>query len=84
MRSGCPPTARDIRGLIESYVREEFQYRDALKLGLDRDDTLMVVNVGNDLHVAGYSPWNCELTSATGQQRHWPPADNLVCSALNS
>lgn len=30
-----------MRGLIEAYVREEIYYREALTLGLDRDDTLI-------------------------------------------
>jgi hypothetical protein len=36
-----PPTIQELRGLIETYVKEEIYYREALKLGLDRDDTLI-------------------------------------------
>ena len=36
-----PPTPEEIRGLIDAYVKEEVYYREALKLGLDRDDTLI-------------------------------------------
>jgi len=36
-----PPTAQELRGLIDSYVKEEVYYREALKFGLDRDDTLI-------------------------------------------
>jgi parvulin-like peptidyl-prolyl isomerase len=36
-----PPTDRELRGLIDAYVKEEVYYREALKLGLDRDDTLI-------------------------------------------
>jgi hypothetical protein len=36
-----PPTAQELRGLVDSYVKEEVYYREALKLGLDRDDTLI-------------------------------------------
>jgi hypothetical protein len=36
-----PPTTEELRGLVESYVKEEIYYREALELGLDRDDTLI-------------------------------------------
>ncbi len=36
-----PPTPEELRGLVDSYVKEEVYYREALKLGLDRDDTLI-------------------------------------------
>lgn len=36
-----PPTPRELQGLIDTFVKEEVYYREALKLGLDRDDTLV-------------------------------------------
>jgi hypothetical protein len=36
-----PPTEQELHGLIDAYVKEEVYYREALKLGLDRDDTLI-------------------------------------------
>ena len=36
-----PPTAEEIRGLVDDYVREEVYYREAMALGLDRDDTVI-------------------------------------------
>jgi len=36
-----PPTQKELRGLIDTYVKEEIYYREAVKLGLDRDDTLI-------------------------------------------
>lgn len=33
-----PPTKAELRGLVETHVREEILYREALKMGLDRDD----------------------------------------------
>jgi len=36
-----PPTAQELAGLIDDYIREEELYREALVLGLDRDDTLI-------------------------------------------
>ena len=34
-----PPTDEELAGLIRDHVREEVYYRDAIALGLDRDDT---------------------------------------------
>ena len=36
-----PPTQRELEGLIESLVRDEVYYREALALGLDKDDPIM-------------------------------------------
>jgi len=36
-----PPTPQELNGLIEGRVREEVYYREALKLGLDRDDAII-------------------------------------------
>ena len=36
-----PPTPPELKGLIEAFVKEEVYYREAVKLGLDRDDTLI-------------------------------------------
>ena len=33
-----PPTEQELSGLIESYVRDEIYYREALAMGLDRND----------------------------------------------
>ncbi len=35
------PTDEEMRGLIENFVREEIFYREALAMGLDRDDPLV-------------------------------------------
>ena len=35
------PSPQEMRGLIDAYVKEEIYYREAIKLGLDRDDTLI-------------------------------------------
>jgi len=35
------PTSAQLRSLVESRVREEILYREALALGLDRDDTIV-------------------------------------------
>ena len=36
-----PPTPQELNGLIQAFVKEEVYYREAVKLGLDRDDTLI-------------------------------------------
>lgn len=36
-----PPTRSELEGLIEDFVREEVYYREALAMGLDRDDTIV-------------------------------------------
>lgn len=36
-----PPDAAELASLVDAYVREEIYYREALALGLDRDDTVI-------------------------------------------
>jgi hypothetical protein len=36
-----PPTATEQEGLIENFIREEVLYREALAMGLDRDDPIV-------------------------------------------
>ncbi|MEQ1715287.1 MAG: peptidylprolyl isomerase [Hyphomicrobium sp.] len=36
-----PPTAPELKGLIDDFVKEEISYREALALGLDKDDTVI-------------------------------------------
>jgi hypothetical protein len=36
-----PPTEEELDGLIEDHIREEVYYREALAMGLDRDDTIV-------------------------------------------
>lgn len=36
-----PPSAQELEGLIEEHIREEILYREALAMGLDRDDTIV-------------------------------------------
>ena len=36
-----PPTPQELDGLTKAFVKEEVYYREAVKLGLDRDDTLI-------------------------------------------
>jgi len=36
-----PPTETELRGLVDDYIRQEVLYREALKMGLDRDDEII-------------------------------------------
>ena len=36
-----PPTREELEGLVESHIREEVMVREALALGLDRDDAII-------------------------------------------
>jgi hypothetical protein len=36
-----PPTETELNGLLESFIKEEVYYREALALGLDKDDTIL-------------------------------------------
>lgn len=36
-----PPTSSEVKGLIDDHVKEEILYREALALGLDKDDTVI-------------------------------------------
>jgi hypothetical protein len=36
-----PPTAAELKGLVDGYVREEIAVREAMATGLDRDDTII-------------------------------------------
>lgn len=36
-----PPTAEELKGLVDGFVREEIAVREAMATGLDRDDTII-------------------------------------------
>ena len=36
-----PPTSNELKGLIDNYVLEEIYYRQAIAMGIDRDDTII-------------------------------------------
>ena len=38
---GRPPNEEDLKGIINQLVEEEILYREALKLGLDKDDIII-------------------------------------------
>jgi len=43
------PTAEELDGLIESFIREEILYREALALGLEKDDVIIRRRLGQKL-----------------------------------
>jgi hypothetical protein len=64
-----PPTQRELDGLIEDYIREEVYYREALAMGLDRDDTIIRRRLRQKMEfltedlVESKSPSDVELTA---------------------
>ncbi|MBR2536582.1 MAG: hypothetical protein IKE66_10970 [Hyphomicrobium sp.] len=36
-----PPTAEELKGLVDAFVKEEIYYSEAIALGLDQDDTVI-------------------------------------------
>ena len=36
-----PPTDAELKGLVDEYVKEEIATREAVAMGLDRDDTII-------------------------------------------
>ncbi len=36
-----PPTPAELNGLVDDHIREEIYYREAMAMGLDRDDTIV-------------------------------------------
>lgn len=62
-----PPTISELKGLIDDYVREEVYFREALVLGLDKDDTVIrrrlrqKMEFLSDAEIAALSPTDAEL-----------------------
>ena len=44
-----PPTAEEMEGLVEAYIREEVLYREALAMGLEREDTIIKRRLGQKM-----------------------------------
>ncbi|MGH0033681.1 MAG: peptidyl-prolyl cis-trans isomerase [Myxococcota bacterium] len=44
-----PPSQDELRGLVDGYVREEALYREGVRMGLDRDDTIIRRRVAQKL-----------------------------------
>jgi hypothetical protein len=48
---GRPPSAEELTGLIDTWVRDEILYREGIALGLDRDDAVVKRRVRQKLEV---------------------------------
>jgi peptidyl-prolyl cis-trans isomerase C len=70
-----PPTAEEWQGLLEAHIREEVLYRQALALGLDRDDTIVRRRLAQKFEflaqdlAASHPPTDAELASFFEQHR---------------
>ena len=59
-----PPTEDELQGLVRDYIREEAAYREALALGLDRDDMIVRRRLRQKLEFV-----SDDLATRTGTQR---------------
>jgi len=78
-----PPTSEELQGAIDQHVREEIYFREALALGLDREDTIVrrrmaqkMRFISEDLATAA-EPTEGELTSFLEQneERYRTPGE---------
>lgn len=53
---GRAPTPRELRGLVESWMREELLYREALRRGLDRDDLVIRRRLTDEMRLLAGDP----------------------------
>ena len=70
---GRPPSAAELRHLIDQYVRDEIVYREGVALGLERDDIVVKRRVRQKLEVM------VEEEAATA-----PPTDADLAAYLNA
>ncbi|MEN9683867.1 MAG: hypothetical protein RLZZ427_1618 [Pseudomonadota bacterium] len=66
------PTPAEIDGLINDYVREQIYYREALRLGLDRDDEIVMRRMRNKM-----------IALATSEAEAAAPSDTDLRSLLD-
>ena len=62
-----PPSAAELDGLVQSYVRDEVLYREGLALGLDRDDPVIRSRIRLKMEVLGDGP-ETDVTDADLQE----------------
>jgi hypothetical protein len=55
-------TQEELKGLIDSYVREEVLYREGLAMGLERDDPVIRRRVGQKVHLLSEEALTIEPT----------------------
>lgn len=61
---GRPPTEREATGLLDQWIREEIFYREARKLGLDENDTIIRRRLAQKLTFLNEDLANAESPSA--------------------
>ena len=81
-----PPTADELKGLIDDYVKEEIYVREAMRLGIDQDDTVirrrlrMKMEFLNDAEAEATPPTDADLAAylaahpETFRRRHRSPS----------
>ncbi|HEY6257924.1 MAG TPA: peptidyl-prolyl cis-trans isomerase [Xanthobacteraceae bacterium] len=60
------PTAEELEGLVRNYIREEIYYREAMAMGLDRDDTIIRRRLQQKLELVFQNM--ADLTQATDEE----------------
>ncbi len=79
-----PPTAEELQGLIDNWVREEILYREGLAMGLDRDDPIVRRRIGQKVEfiVDGMTP----AAPTVDELQAWLDAhpDRYALAALHS
>ena len=78
------PTAEELQGLIDNWVREEILYREGLAMGLDRDDPIVRRRIGQKVEfiVDGMTP----AAPTVEELQSWLDAhpDRYALAALHS
>jgi peptidyl-prolyl cis-trans isomerase C len=68
------PTPEEFRGLVESFIRQEVLYREALAMGLDKDDTIVKRRMAQKM----------EFLSEDVASAHEPTTDELKAWYANN
>lgn len=77
-QTGRPPTDAELDNLVQRLVREEVLYREALRLGLDRDDTVVRRRMAQKMDLlASARAETAEPSVATLKQWHSEHADRF-------
>ena len=58
-----PPTDAELAGLIENYVHDEVLYREAIRLGFDRDDAIVRRRLAQKMDMAASARAETEIPS---------------------
>lgn len=66
-----PPDERELRGLVEDHVREEVLYREALAMGLDRDDTIVRRRLAQKLEFLGQDIASAAMPDEAALRRYF-------------